>query len=284
MNAPIEPLEPDVVDELWSADLDGEFDAAAADLGLSPDSARARLAATPGATRGGRRSNRPRDALAARRSRRCRPTRAKECSPPRRTAHAGTDELARRRSRRPSSGRLAGFAVAAAAILLVVGIAVSIATTGSDHERRFERRRDVADTATSAATGSGRVDARVSRPTPPAAGAAAPVPVHDFGVVGDDRHAADARVGEALGLDSARDERRRRRGRPPASPTAAGVTAACLARRPTASASPGRRPCAGRSTTRARPPKCSCSRRAKTRWRSRSRRVIAACSSRLRAP
>ena len=65
MNAPIEPLEPDVVDELWSAELDGEFDAAAADLGLSADAARARLAATPGANARRQTLEQARDALRA---------------------------------------------------------------------------------------------------------------------------------------------------------------------------------------------------------------------------
>jgi hypothetical protein len=43
-----EPLASDVVDELLSALVDDEFDAAALDLGMTPDEARARLAATPG--------------------------------------------------------------------------------------------------------------------------------------------------------------------------------------------------------------------------------------------
>jgi hypothetical protein len=42
------PLSPDQIDELLSADIDGEFDAAAVDLGLDPADARARLAATAG--------------------------------------------------------------------------------------------------------------------------------------------------------------------------------------------------------------------------------------------
>jgi hypothetical protein len=49
MNGPEpEPLSPDLVDELLSAELDDEFDAAARELGLEPATARARLAATPG--------------------------------------------------------------------------------------------------------------------------------------------------------------------------------------------------------------------------------------------
>jgi hypothetical protein len=43
-----DPLPNDVVDELLSALADDEFDAAASDLGMTPDEARARLAATTG--------------------------------------------------------------------------------------------------------------------------------------------------------------------------------------------------------------------------------------------
>jgi hypothetical protein len=44
-----DPLPPDVVDELLSARADGVFDDAAADFGMTPDQAQARLDATPGA-------------------------------------------------------------------------------------------------------------------------------------------------------------------------------------------------------------------------------------------
>ncbi len=50
MSTPTDPLPPDVVDELLSADLDGEFDAAALDHGLSPQAARAALDALPTTT------------------------------------------------------------------------------------------------------------------------------------------------------------------------------------------------------------------------------------------
>jgi hypothetical protein len=49
MNDRLQPLSRDDVDLLLSADLDGDLEAAAADLGLSPSEARDRLAATPGA-------------------------------------------------------------------------------------------------------------------------------------------------------------------------------------------------------------------------------------------
>src|SRR5690348_15301199 len=59
-----EPLPPDVVDELSSALVDDEFDAAARDLGFDPAEARARLDATPGAAERLRALERARDALA----------------------------------------------------------------------------------------------------------------------------------------------------------------------------------------------------------------------------
>jgi hypothetical protein len=43
------PLPPEQLDELLSADLDGEFDAAARDFGMEPAEARERIAITPGA-------------------------------------------------------------------------------------------------------------------------------------------------------------------------------------------------------------------------------------------
>lgn len=48
MNDSTTPLTPDVVDELLSAELDGEFATAAEDLGLPENDARERLQATPG--------------------------------------------------------------------------------------------------------------------------------------------------------------------------------------------------------------------------------------------
>jgi len=59
------PLTPDQVDELLSAELDGEFDAAAADLGLTVAEARALLSEAPGATTRRAALASARDALAA---------------------------------------------------------------------------------------------------------------------------------------------------------------------------------------------------------------------------
>jgi hypothetical protein len=47
MSRPNPPLSPETLDELLSADLDGEFERAAAELGFTPEAARAALAASP---------------------------------------------------------------------------------------------------------------------------------------------------------------------------------------------------------------------------------------------
>jgi hypothetical protein len=64
VNAPQRPLSPDVVDELLSADLDGEFGRAAADLGFTPDEARTALDAAPGLAERRAALSRARDVLA----------------------------------------------------------------------------------------------------------------------------------------------------------------------------------------------------------------------------
>jgi hypothetical protein len=57
-------LAPETVDELLSAELDDEFDAAARDLGFEPDAARAALASVPGVESRREALGRARDALA----------------------------------------------------------------------------------------------------------------------------------------------------------------------------------------------------------------------------
>ena len=46
MNTPDQPLNPELLDELLSADLDGEFDRAATELGFEPQTARQWIART----------------------------------------------------------------------------------------------------------------------------------------------------------------------------------------------------------------------------------------------
>jgi hypothetical protein len=64
MNGPEQPLSSDTLDELLSADLDGELDRAAVELGFTPESARAALEASPGADARRAALLRARDALA----------------------------------------------------------------------------------------------------------------------------------------------------------------------------------------------------------------------------
>ncbi len=124
------PLSPDVVDELLSAELDGEFDAAAADHDLDPAAARARLNATPGI-------DDRRTALAA-----ARPAlavtpvaddaRARMLATAVATA-APTDELGTRRERRGRHARLVvALSAAAAAVLLIVGLVATVSNNADD--------------------------------------------------------------------------------------------------------------------------------------------------------
>ena len=55
MNSPDQPLDPETLDELFSAELDGELDRAAAGLGLTPEAARAALERAPKPRRAGSR-------------------------------------------------------------------------------------------------------------------------------------------------------------------------------------------------------------------------------------
>lgn len=66
MSTTPEPFTPDAVDELLSAELDGDLDGAARALGLSESEARARLAATPGIDARRLALTRARDLIAAR--------------------------------------------------------------------------------------------------------------------------------------------------------------------------------------------------------------------------
>jgi hypothetical protein len=129
MSTPGEPLPPDSVDALLSAELDNELDSAAGELGLSASEARARLASTPGVDARRTALARARDLIATR--------------PPLETPTAETlvaaalagDELARARLRRDRQRRqwrvlaITGSAAAAIALIIVAGVN---ARTGSD--------------------------------------------------------------------------------------------------------------------------------------------------------
>ena len=124
------PLSPDVVDELLSAELDGEFDAAAADHDLDPAAARARLNATPGIDDRRTALAATRPALAV--------TPAADDARARMIATAAaaaapTDELGTRRERRGRQARLViGLSAAAAAVLLIVGLVATVSNNADD--------------------------------------------------------------------------------------------------------------------------------------------------------
>src|SRR5262245_5779212 len=125
-DAPNGPLAADVVDELLSAELDGAFDAAARDHGFAPAVARARLAATPGVDARRTALETARAALTQTPT----PLGADARSALLAAIPTPGDELAARRARRRPR-RFAGIAVAAAAIALVVGLAVSVVSTSN---------------------------------------------------------------------------------------------------------------------------------------------------------
>ncbi len=130
-----EPFSDELLDELISADLDGEFDAAVRDLGLDAESARARLEATPGAATRRRQLAATRDAL---------PVPPLDEMTRRRLVRTalGTSEVADEpvatdlefRGHRPT--RRAPWpmiAAVAAALVFVVGLGTALTTLGDDN-------------------------------------------------------------------------------------------------------------------------------------------------------
>jgi hypothetical protein len=120
MNDP-RPLTPDTVDALLSAELDGELDAAAADLGLSAEQARAQLDSVPGVAERRRALGDGRDRIAAR------PDLAladRDRLVARALAAATVSELRPRRDRSQTARRvLVAAGSVAAAVAVVLGIA-----------------------------------------------------------------------------------------------------------------------------------------------------------------
>ncbi|MGQ0825158.1 MAG: hypothetical protein ACT4OX_09075 [Actinomycetota bacterium] len=125
MNDSNEPLTPDVVDELLSAELDGELAAAAADLDLTVEDARRRLVSTPGVDTRRAQLGRARAVLAVEPL-----SDSARAEMVRRAAASGpVDELAARRGRRRPWLLSSGIA---AAVMLVVGLAVLAGGGGND--------------------------------------------------------------------------------------------------------------------------------------------------------
>ena len=122
----MEPLSPELVDELLSAELDGAFDAAAREHGYAPSIARELLDGTPGVADATRRARgRARRDRRSPRSRRLTATRS---SPARSEPRRVDDLAAARAARRP---RLAKYIAVAAALLVVVGLGVAVANVSN---------------------------------------------------------------------------------------------------------------------------------------------------------
>ncbi|MDQ1380142.1 MAG: hypothetical protein QOJ71_861, partial [Actinomycetota bacterium] len=118
------PFEPDELDELLSADLDGELEAAARDFGLSIEEVTARLRATSGGAE-------RRAALAAARDRLARAPELDELLDARlraKAVRAAEDEIAARASQRRERRRHALQAVSgfAAAAVVVIGVSAAL--------------------------------------------------------------------------------------------------------------------------------------------------------------
>ena len=153
------PFTPDQIDELLSARLDDEFDAAAADLGLTPDEARSRLDLTPGV---GERAT----ALVAARDALHEPAAIDELLAARlrakavRVAAETNDELTRRRARKSRTLLYAVSGIAAA----VVGALALGATIQGSHDAKTSAPAAAPRTKT-ATDNRGAVDAPASATT-----------------------------------------------------------------------------------------------------------------------
>jgi hypothetical protein len=156
------PLTPDAVDELLSAELDGDLDAAARALGLSTSEALAQLAATPGIDARRRALTRARDLIAARA-----PLELPIEDRLIRTAMAQDDlSLVRaRRDRRDRQWRvLVAVGSVAAAVAVVVGVGVGLSTTqqGASSKAALSSPTIVRGDANAAEGSQGRQPQRVN--------------------------------------------------------------------------------------------------------------------------
>jgi hypothetical protein len=184
MSTPMEPLTPEVVDELLSAELDGDFDAAARDHGYAPAIARELLAGEPN-------TDERRATLAA-----ARDAMAVEPLPPAERARllaaasaAGVpDATAAGRARNHRYGRVAAIAAIAAALAFVVG-AGAMLTTRDDHSK------DTSSAASARKAGDSGAGTSASKSAGESAASAAPT--FDFGTAPDDQQLR-ARIEAAL--------------------------------------------------------------------------------------
>jgi hypothetical protein len=150
MNDDTSPFEPNELDELLSAELDGELDAAARDLGLSAAEVSERRRATPGAED-------RRAALAAARDLLSEPPEIEELLAARlraKAVRAGGEENASRRGDRSRRRRQILLAAGglAAAIAAVVGIAAGLSASRSGTSADGAKRARAASAAPKATT------------------------------------------------------------------------------------------------------------------------------------
>jgi hypothetical protein len=153
MDEHISPFQPYELDELLSAELDGELAAAALDLGLSTDDAAARLRATPGTAE-------RRAALAAARDRLSEPPEIEELLAARlraKAVRAAEEENATRDGDRRIRRRRLLLAAGglAAAIAAVVGVAAGLSGSRSETNTATAKRAAGASTPETAATAKG---------------------------------------------------------------------------------------------------------------------------------
>ncbi|HTK17160.1 MAG TPA: hypothetical protein VL769_12255 [Acidimicrobiia bacterium] len=160
------PLSPEAVDALLSADLDGDLEAAARDLGLDARAARSRLAETPGVEARRVALTRARDLLASR--------------PPLEGARAdrlvsaaiAPGEMAIARARRNRNERRWRVLVAAGSVAAAVAIVVGIASLASTD-------KNVSSKSSGALSSRTTTPQEAATPVPNAAAESAP----DFGDV-----------------------------------------------------------------------------------------------------
>lgn len=149
MNNVPEPLSPNAVDALLSAELDGELEAASAELGLGPAEALARLEATPGVAARRVAFTRARDLIAAPPA--LDPT--VEALLVSKALAGNVADIAKRRDRRARRWQvLVATGSVAAAIALVVGIS---STRGDQSAKRSSVAAGAARAPTSPTTHAG---------------------------------------------------------------------------------------------------------------------------------
>jgi hypothetical protein len=162
-----EPLSPDAVDALLSADLDGDLEGAARDLGFSASEAIAALAATPGVDARRVALSRARDLIAAR-------PRVDLPVEDRLVARAlAGDELATIRERRGLQERRWRVLVAAGSVAAAIAVIVGISSMGTTSSSKSSAARSTTPSRENAHGAKGSVN------TPSATVASPP----DFGDV-----------------------------------------------------------------------------------------------------